>query len=155
MHVSTEVGAFIAGVALASNLSRLHCGMFEAITRLLFGGVFFSVGASFNFNYLPVVLYPALTLACALQILKPLIFTGLFKFVGEENSTSWELGARLGQNSEFALLVTYIALNNAVISNAAAYFIQAATLITFFISSYWVVGRYPTPMALNTDLQKE
>ena len=156
MHVSTEVGAFIAGVALASNPISLYIAECLKPLRDFFLVVFFfSVGASFNFNYLPIVLYPALTLAFSLQLLKPIVFAGLFKFVGEESSTSWELGSRLGQNSEFALLVTYIALNNAIISNSAAYLIQAATLITFFISSYWVVGRYPTPMALNTDLQKE
>ena len=156
MHVSAEVGAFIAGVALASNPISLYIAECLKPLRDFFLVVFFfSVGASFNFDYLPIVLYPALTLAFSLQILKPVIFALLFKGVGEDSRTSWELGSRLGQNSEFALLVSYIALHNSVISNSATYLIQASTLITFFISSYWVVGRYPTPMSLNSNLQKE
>ena len=40
-------------------------------------------------------------------------------------------------------------------SEDAAYAVQAATLVTFFVSSYWIVARYPTPIAVNPRLRRD
>ncbi|WP_235776225.1 hypothetical protein [Rickettsiella massiliensis] len=65
------------------------------------------------------------------------------------------MGVRLGQASEFSLLLAYLAAEAtpALISAKANYLIQAATILTFVGSSYWVVLRYPTPLALNDKLR--
>src|SRR3990167_8228173 len=70
----------------------------------------------------------------------------LFVKSGEKKSVAREVGVRLGQASEFSLLVGSIALSTKVISAVAANLIQAATILTFVVSSYWVVLKYPTPM---------
>jgi predicted Kef-type K+ transport protein len=58
---------------------------------------------------------------------------------------SWDIGFRLGQNSEFSLLIAYIAFNTQLIGNNASHLIQAAAIITFLISSYIVGLQLPQP----------
>ncbi len=64
---------------------------------------------------------------------------------------------RLGQASEFSLLISYLALKMTppLISLKANYLIQAVTILTFIVSSYVVAMRYPTPLALEDTLLSE
>ena len=50
---------------------------------------------------------------CGCCGVKTLVFGALLKIQGEPTSTAKEVGARLGQGSEFALLLSYIAVGNA------------------------------------------
>ena len=77
---------------------------------------------------------------------KPVVFRFLLCQVGEDRQIGSEVGLRLGQASEFSLLVAYIAARTSLITDMASYLIQATTILTFVISSYWVVMRLPTPM---------
>ncbi len=113
------------------------------------------MGANFNLDYLPAVIVPAAILAVLLLVLKPIIFRLLFAFTKETPKVSWEIGVRLGQASSFSLLVAYSALNSKVIDAPAAYLIQAATILTFIVSSYLVVLRYPTPIAISEKLRRD
>jgi hypothetical protein len=36
-----------------------------------------------------------------------------------------------------------------------SFLIQAVTIITFIVSSYWVVWRYPTPMATSKKMRQD
>ena len=142
-----EVGAFIAGVSIATSAISIYIAeCLKPIRDFCLVLFFFSVGANFNLNYLPVVALPALSLAVLLLILKPIIFKYLLAYVGEVENIAWEVGFRLGQISEFSLLVAYIAASSSLISESASYLIQAATMITFLASSYIVVHKYQTPM---------
>jgi predicted Kef-type K+ transport protein len=62
---------------------------------------------------------------------------------------------RLGQASEFSLLVASIALTTHLISDYASNLIQATTILTFIVSSYLVVLKYPTPIALSDKMRKD
>jgi predicted Kef-type K+ transport protein len=62
---------------------------------------------------------------------------------------------RLGQISEFSLLVIYLALQIKLINPIITYTVEAATIFTFIISSYWIVMRYPTPMASSDKLRRD
>ena len=150
-----EVGAFIAGVSIAaSSISIYIAECLKPIRDFCLVLFFFSVGANFNLNYLPEVALPALVLAGLMLIVKPIVFKGLLRRVGESMEISWEVGYRLGQISEFSLLVAYIAANASLISESASYLIQAATMITFLASSYIVVFKYPTPMASTDNMRQ-
>ncbi|PWG74881.1 hypothetical protein DF186_15595 [Enterococcus hirae] len=62
---------------------------------------------------------------------------------------------RLGQISEFSLLIVIVASEVALLSDKASNLIQAATILTFIASSYWVVLRYPTPIAVDEKLRRD
>ena len=116
---------------------------------------FFSVGARFDLGLLGDVLLPALLLSALVLGLKPVVYRFLLKGVSEQRSLAWDLGFRLGQASEFSLLISYVAIGGALISVEASLLIQATTIITFLASSYIVVLNYPTPIAVTDRLRRD
>ena len=70
-------------------------------------------------------------------------------------SNAWELGFRLGQASEFSLLVGFLAFHMMIMSEKAYLLIQTVTLLTFIISSYFVNIKYPSPSMSTTELTRE
>lgn len=156
MGLSQEIGAFIAGVALATHPISLYIAESLKPLRDFFLVIFFfSVGAGFNFGYLPSVYLPAITIAILMLILKPFAFSWFLNKSGETKPIGWEIGVRLGQMSEFSLLVAYLALQAKVISASASYMVQAATILTFIVSCYWVTMKYPTPLAVTDKLRRD
>ncbi|MBX9585765.1 MAG: cation:proton antiporter [Gammaproteobacteria bacterium] len=152
--LSYEIGAFIAGVSIASSpISQYIAESLKPLRDFFLVMFFFSVGASFNLDYVKMIYIPAALLAVLLLILKPLTYRILLGSVSETNQVAWEVGVRLGQSSEFSLLVGYLALSSEIIGQSASNLIQAATMFTFVVSSYFIVLRYPTPMG-TTDLMR-
>lgn len=154
--LSEEIGAFIAGVALATHRISLYIAeSLKPLRDFFLVMFFFTIGASFNFDYLWDVIWPALTLAAFMLILKPLVFGFLLHKSGEQKTVGWEVGVRLGQISEFSLLVVFLALETKLVSSTTTYMILAATIITFIVSCYWVALRYPTPLAASDKLRRD
>lgn len=154
--LSEEIGAFIAGITLASNpISFYITANLKPLRDFFLVIFFFTIGASFNFEYFSIVIIPALTLAGLVLILKPIIFNWLLHRSGEVKTVSWEIGVRLGQMSEFSLLVTYLALETQLISPVSAFMIEASIILTFIVSCYWTVMRYPTPLAITDKLRRD
>jgi len=158
LGLSQEIGAFIGGVALAANpISLFIAESLKPLRDFFLVLFFFSIGASFNFHFLSIILWPALILAGLLLLIKPLLYRYLLLWVGEKRSVAWEVGVRLGQTSEFSLLVAYLASRATppLIGDSASYLIQATTIITFIVSSYFVVLRYPTPIAISDKMRRD
>ncbi len=156
LGLSEEIGAFIAGVTLASNpISFYIAESLKPLRDFFLVIFFFSIGAGFNFDYFTQVIVPACLLAGFVLTLKPMIFSWLLHRAGEVKSVSWEIGVRLGQMSEFSLLVIYMAMGTNLMSPLTAYMAIAAILITFIISCYWTVMRYPTPLAATDKLRRD
>jgi len=156
MKLSPQIGAFIAGVSIAAHPISLYIAeSLKPLRDFFLVLFFFAIGASFNLNYLMIVAIPALVLAAISLVVKPYVFAWLFRQGGEAKDVSFEVGVRMGQISEFSLLVAYVAASSALISQEASYLIQAATMITFVVSCYWVVMKYPTPLAHTEKLRKD
>ena len=156
MQLSPQIGAFIAGVSIAAHPIALYIAeSLKPLRDFFLVLFFFAIGASFNLNYLMVVAIPAIVLAVVALVIKPYVFAWLFRKGNESKEVSMEVGVRMGQISEFSLLVAYVAASSALISQEVSYLIQAATMITFVISCYWVVMKYPTPLALTEKLRKD
>lgn len=156
MHLSPQIGAFIAGVSIAAHPISLYIAeSLKPLRDFFLVLFFFSIGAGFDVTYLADVAIPAIILAAIALIAKPYIFSWLFQRAHESKPVSFELGVRMGQISEFSLLVGYMAASSALITQEVSSLIQAATMITFVISCYWVVMKYPTPLALTEKLRKD
>ena len=154
--LSAEIGAFVAGVALAASPISLYISeSLKPIRDFFLVMFFFSVGANFDLNYLKVVILPAAVLAILVMVIKPIIYRHLLGWSGESKQVSWEVGLRLGQLSEFSLIIAYVGIALGLLSGPPAYLIQAATIITFVFSSYFVVSRYPTPVSMSDKLRKD
>lgn len=154
--LSHEIGAFIAGVTLASSpIAMFITEKLKPLRDFFLVFFFFSLGAGFDLDAATEILAPALLLAGLMLGLKPLVFRKLFVMAGEKDETSLEVGFRLGQVSEFSLLIAVLAVQSHFISESASYLIQFATLVTFVISTHIIVQRYPTPIATSDRLRRD
>lgn len=156
LGLSAEIGAFFAGVSIAEGpIAVFIAENLKPLRDFCLIMFFFAIGASFDLHYLSGVIVPALLLACLVLLIKPWLFEVLLRWSGERKIIAREAGVRLGQASEFSLLIAYLAAEAtpALIGGKANYLIQAATILTFIGSSYWVVLRYPTPLAFNDKLR--
>jgi Kef-type K+ transport system membrane component KefB len=156
LNLSFEIGAFTAGVSLATSpIAQYIAEHLRPLRDFFLIMFFFSVGADLNTSLIGTLWLPILVTSVVVVVSKPLVFGVLLKVQGEPTSTAKEVGARLGQGSEFALLLSYIAVGNALLGEAAAAVLQTATVLTMVINSYWVVSRYPSPIAANPSLRRD
>lgn len=154
--LSLEIGAFIAGVSIATSPIALYiANNLKPLRDFFLVLFFFSLGASFNLQMLPHIIVPTFILSLLVLVGKPFIFRMLLQRVSESLPLAWEIGFRLGQISEFSLLIAFIASREALIGQQASHVIQATAIITFLLSSYLVVFRYPTPIAISDRLRRD
>lgn len=155
-NLSYEIGAFIAGVAFASNPIALFISeMLKPLRDFFLILFFFTLGAKFNINEARSVILPAAIMASLLLLIKPITFKILISKASENPEDSREIGYRLGQTSEFSLLIAVLAVEMGVIGMKAGYLIQVCAIITFIVSSYLVVYMFPTPMATSDKLRRD
>ena len=156
MGLSHEIGAFVAGVALArSPVATFIAESLKPLRDFFLVMFFFALGAGFPLPVLAEVAFPAACLGGLMLVLKPVVFRWLLQRHGEPRRLSGEIGVRLGQLSEFSLLIAVIAAGGGVIGAHASYTIHAATLLTFVVSSYVIMFRYPTPIAVSDALRRD
>lgn len=154
--LSHEIGAFVAGVTLASSpIALFITERLKPLRDFFLIIFFFSLGAGFNMSVVGEIIMPAVILAATALVLKPLVIGWLLQMEGEKKSVSYETGFRLGQISEFSLLIAVLALESGFIAAKTSYLIQLATLLTFIVSSYIIVLRYPTPISVNSKLRRD
>ncbi len=155
-YLSAEIGAFIAGISLAtspiSQYIALNLKPLRDFFLILF---FFALGAQLNIDLLPSVLWATLTLAILLLVGKPIIFYALLRTHSERKALAWDIGFRLGQISEFSLLIALLATQKEVIGESASVVIQSAAIITFIVSSYIVISNFPNPIAIKESLRRD
>jgi Kef-type K+ transport system membrane component KefB len=153
--LSWEIGAFVAGVSMATSpIAQYIAENLRPLRDFFLVMFFFSVGAAVHFDLLLEVAAPALVLALMLIVLKPPVFRWLIVLQGDGPKVAWEAGVRLGQTSEFSLLVAYLGTSVALMSNAASHVVQGATVLTFVLSTYIVIFRYPSPIAVSERLRR-
>jgi Kef-type K+ transport system membrane component KefB len=154
--LTREIGAFIAGVTLATSpIAQYIAISLKPLRDFFLVLFFFALGAGFNLALLSQVIWPALVLAMAVLALKPIIFRALLGNMSERPALAWDVGFRLGQISEFSLLIAFVAFERSVLSEQGSLLIQATAIITFAISSYIVVFNYPNPIAVSDKLRRD
>jgi len=116
---------------------------------------FFAIGANINLVTAIANWAPALILAVGLLVIKPVVFRFALDQVSESPKLAWETGWRLGQMSEFSLLIVFLALEYQLLSIDAANVVQLATVLTFIGSSSWIVMRFSTPVAITDRLRRD
>ncbi|MGD8644399.1 MAG: cation:proton antiporter [Chromatiales bacterium] len=154
--LSHTIGAFVAGVALASNPIATYIAESLKPLRDFFLVLFFvTLGIGLDIGAMGEVILPAIAIAVLTVLIKPRLFDGLLRLSGEPPGQAREIGVRLGQMSEFSLLIAFMAHQAALIGSQAFYLIQLATVLSFMASSYLIVLRYPTPIAISDRLRRD
>lgn len=156
LGLSEGVGAFIAGVSIAAGPIAVYIrNNLKPLRDFFLVLFFFSIGASFNLSYVSSLIFPLMVFVLVSVLIKPWLFAFLFKREREVSHIAREIGWRLGQTSEFSILLAYMAAaaSPAVITPKANYLIQSVTIVSFIVSTYIVTLKYPTPISsqVNND----
>jgi Kef-type K+ transport system membrane component KefB len=156
LGLSYEIGAFIAGITIATSpIARHIAESLKPLRDFFLVMFFFALGAGFDWIAVERMLLPAAALAVLVMALKPIVFRLLFVGAAESDRLAWETGVRLGQMSEFSLLLVFVALEAQLVGEEAASLVQVATVLTFIASTYLIVLRYPTPIAISDRLRRD
>lgn len=155
-QLSAEIGAFIAGITLAtspiSQFIALNLKPLRDFFLILF---FFALGAQLNINLLGELWLPILAVSAMVLIAKPTAFYALLCRKSDRKGLAWDIGFRLGQISEFSLLLAMVATTNGIIGEKMTVLIQSAAIVTFLVSSYVVILAFPNPIAIRERLRRD
>lgn len=154
--LSYEIGAFIAGITIAVNpVSRYIAEMLKPLRDFFLIVFFFALGAGFDLSILSEIALPSMALAAAFLLVKPWLFSLALRRAGERPEPAREIGLRLGQVSEFSLLVAVVGLQSGLMTAESSYIVQATTILTFIFSTYWIILKVPTPVAVSDELRRD
>jgi Kef-type K+ transport system membrane component KefB len=137
---SKEVGAFVAGVSLASAPFREALGARLASLRdflLLF--FFLSLGASLDLSLTIAGLGNAIVLSLMVLIGKPLVVMAIMGILGYRKRVSVLTGISLAQISEFSLILGALGLRLGHLDAESLGTITLVGLITLTLSSYLIL----------------
>ncbi len=157
LHLSREIGAFIAGIsltALPENKLKIFVYKSETIRDFFMILFFFILGAQLNLSiindYIDVILFSLVVILA----IKPLIYTFFSKLRNHNFKTSKEIGLRLGQISEFSIIILTVALSFNQISLSFAMAVKTSMFISIILSNY-IVRLIPNNGSLQLKSIKE
>lgn len=154
--LSYEIGAFIAGISLASSpISQFIALNLKPLRDFFLILFFFTLGAQLNLDVLSTIVFPVVALTSIILVGKPVVFRFLLSKLSESNLLAWDIGFRLGQISEFSLLVTFLAQSSGLLGDKAAVLVQSTAIATFALSSYIIVFNFQNPIAVKDHLRRD
>lgn len=141
---SKEVGAFLAGVSLASTHYRDAIGGRMMSLRdfmLLF--FFLNLGAGLDLSRVGAQLGPAVILSLFVLIGNPIIVMVIMGAMGYRKRTGFLAGLTVAQISEFSLILGALGVSLGHIDDDAMGLITLVGLITIGISTYLILYSHP------------
>jgi voltage-gated potassium channel Kch len=134
---STEVGAFLGGVALATTPYRDAIGArLVALRDFLLLFFFLDLGARLDLGALGGQLVTAVVLSAFVLAVKPLIVIAATGRLGYTSRVGFLAGVSMGQVSEFSLILAALGLGLGHIDGDGVALITAIALITISVSTY-------------------
>ena len=137
---SKEVGAFVAGVALAATPYKAVLGARLVSLRdflLLF--FFIDLGVQIDMAHLQAALGPAILLSVIVLVGKPIMVMALVGSMRYAKHTAVTAGLTLGQISEFSLILAALGLSLGHIDKPTVGLITLIGLITIGLSTYMIL----------------
>ena len=138
--LSMEIGAFVAGVSLASTAYRESLGARMVSLRdvmLLF--FFIELGASLTFADALGQLWPAIVLSVFVLVGKPVIVFAIMGWMGYRSITSFRTGVALAQISEFSLILIALGFSLGQVDSAVLSLVTLVAVFTITVSSYFIL----------------
>lgn len=140
MGLSREIGAFLAGIALA----QLHCShdLRRRVHPLMifFIAIFFvSLGAQMELGYAREHWFAGLILSLFVLIGNPLIFIIIIARSGYSERTSFLTSVTVAQISEFSFIFAAMGLATGLIDQSILSLIAVVGLVTIAVSAYMIL----------------
>jgi len=144
MHLSTEIGALIAGMVIASSKYSLEIKSKVKGIRDFFVILFFVYfGAQLNAPITTELVKQAVIFSVFILIIKPVIVMSLTRSFGFKKRTNFMIGTSLTQVSEFSLIVILLGYSLGHIPQSVFSLTVLVTLITVSLSSYAIYFSSP------------
>lgn len=141
---SKEVGAFLAGVSLASTHFREMIALRLTSLRdfmLLF--FFIGLGAQLELSLLGAQIVPALIFSVFVLIGNPIIVMIIMGYMGYRKRTGFLAGLTVAQISEFSLILATLGVTLGHIDRETLGLITLVGLITIGLSTYLILYSHP------------
>ena len=140
LGLSFEIGAFVAGVSLASIPYSFEVSGKIKYLRDFFLVLFFvSLGSTIVVTSFNGVILQALALSAIVLLGNPLIVMLLAQLLGYRSKTSFLVGLTIAQISEFSLIVIALGFKVGHISSEIVSVITLTAVITITISTYYII----------------
>lgn len=140
LGLSMEVGAFIAGVALASTPYRDILGASLVNLRdILILFFFIELGASLSFANAIDQLGSALVLSAFVLIGNPLIVMIIMGVMGYQKKVSFKAGLVVAQISEFSLILIALGFSLGQVDESVLSLVTMVGIITIALSTYLIL----------------
>jgi Kef-type K+ transport system membrane component KefB/Trk K+ transport system NAD-binding subunit len=151
---SKEVGAFIAGVSLASTDFRDSIGArLTGLRDFLLLFFFIDLGARLDWSTVGSQLGASVVFSIFVLIGNPLIVLIIMGFMGYRRRTAFLAGLTVAQISEFSLIVAALGLSIGHITNETVGLITLVGIVTIFMSTYMILYSVPLYNALSGYLK--
>ncbi|UCH80200.1 MAG: cation:proton antiporter [Nitrospiraceae bacterium] len=141
---SKEVGAFIAGMTLASTAFRESiASRLVSLRDFLLLFFFIDLGAQLDLGVMGVSIFPAIVLSFFVLIGNPIIVMILMGIMGYRRRTGFLTGLTVAQISEFSLIIAAMGLSLGHISNETVGLITLVGIVTIALSTYMILYSHP------------
>jgi Kef-type K+ transport system membrane component KefB/Trk K+ transport system NAD-binding subunit len=140
LHFSKEVGAFLAGISLASTPFReAIASRLVSLRDFLLLFFFIGLGAQLDLSTLGAQLGPALLFSAFVLIGNPLIVMAIMGYMGYRKRTGFLAGLTVAQISEFSLILGALGVTLGHIDGETLGLITLVGLITIGLSTYMIL----------------
>jgi Kef-type K+ transport system membrane component KefB len=141
---SKEVGAFLAGISLASTPYRESIsGRLTSVRDFLLLFFFVNLGAGLEFDGIGGQMFPALVLSLFVLIGNPLVVIIMMGAMGYRRRTGFLAGLAVAQISEFSLIFAALGVSLGHIESDTLGLITLVGLITIGLSTYMIIYSHP------------
>ncbi len=153
MGFSKEMGAFLAGVSLATTQYReVVAARLVSLRDFLLLFFFLDMGSRMDLAAIGDQILPAIGLSLFVLIGNPLIVMVIMGVMGYRKRTGFLAGLTVAQISEFSLIFAALGLSLGHITGADAGLVTLVGLITIGLSTYMILYSYPLYGALEPFL---
>ena len=140
LGLSMEIGAFVAGVSLASTPYRESIGArLVSLRDILILFFFIELGAALTFSDAVEQLGPALVLSAFVLIGNPLIVMVIMGLMGYRKKVSFQAGLAVAQISEFSLILIALGFSLGQVDQAVLGLVTLVGVITIALSTYLIL----------------
>jgi hypothetical protein len=137
---SKEVGAFLAGISLASTEYReILSGRMATLRDFLLLFFFIHLGANLNLGIIGDQVMPAIIFSLFVLIGNPLIVLVIMGLMGYRKRTAFLAGLTVAQISEFSLILASLGMSLGHIDEKTMGLITLVGLITIGMSTYLII----------------